>query len=980
MKTSILAALCSCFGPSVFFLVTPIAAPAVTFTWDGGASHAGATLNNNWSTANNWTTGAPTSADDTGLIFTASSVQTTATQNIANPFLLNSMTFDASSNVTTISGSQLNFTPTSGTGIQPTLTQSASTDVVISNPVSLSGQLLIGGTGSGTLTLSGIISGTPTNFIKDGPGTLILSGNNTFNGPVTLNSGVVQLNSANALGSGNTILFTGDGTLRYTAASAATDYSSRFNPSGVQKFQVDTNGQDVTFGSSIQGNGARIVKLGAGTLTLSGASSNTANGTYQVFGGTLALAKVPTALAISGDLEIGNPANPGAPGSVIVRQLAPVQLSTGTQVTIHRDGLLDLGDFNGQTADLALNGGEVRTNATLSLRGGVVAAAGPTTSVITATGANGKVDLGGGSRSFGALRGTSTYDLDVRAPLSNGTILLNGAGVLRLNGASNPGLAVTQFAGTLAVANDGALGTTNQTPSTYTLGAGTVIADGGNRTLGNPINITANATFGESVDGTPRSLAFTGAGKITTSLTLTAANSAGAALASLDLGANSLTVAGNQNLTIAGTITGTGKIIKNGAGGLTLNGTTSTFSGGLTVNSGSVSAKSGTSIGTGTVTLFNGSSLSFTDPAAAITQTFQLNASTLFPPTGGQLTYNGASVFFGALGAGQHVFAHGTQLETVRAVSGAALSQSGGTVTFDNVLLTGTSSFTQAAGSTLNATGDFTANPATSLTLDGTMNTQGASLGGAVAVHGGAVLANSGSTLFLVGSQGASVSVGGTLSTTAGSAIELGTTLLNNGSQTGSLRVKSGGAIKGGGSFGDTTLGSGALASPGNSIGTATLASLTLEPGAELRFELNNPQGTPGTGADFLAISGVLDLSAGLNTAGVLTLSLVSLTGGGQSGALAGFDPLVPFSLTLATAAGGITGFASSEFAIDLGSFANSLAGGSFLVTQQGNDLKLNFVPVPEPATFAPFALGTLLLLGTRKRRRPITARSAKEV
>jgi hypothetical protein len=87
-----------------FFLATPAAAPSATFTWDGGASHNNNTICSNSSGSNNWITGAPVSSADTGLIFTASTVQTTATQNIANPFLLNSITFDTFSNVTAIDG------------------------------------------------------------------------------------------------------------------------------------------------------------------------------------------------------------------------------------------------------------------------------------------------------------------------------------------------------------------------------------------------------------------------------------------------------------------------------------------------------------------------------------------------------------------------------------------------------------------------------------------------------------------------------------------------------------------------------------------------------------------------------------------------------------------------------------------------------------------------------------------------------------
>ena len=53
-----------------------------------------------------------------------------------------------------------------------------------------------------------------------------------------------------------------------------------------------------------------------------------------------------------------------------------------------------------------------------------------------------------------------------------------------------------------------------------------------------------------------------------------------------------------------------------------------------------------------------------------------------------------------------------------------------------------------------------------------------------------------------------------------------------------------------------------------------------------------------------------------------------------------------------------ITGFDPGAFTIDLSGFPNDLGGGGFFLTQGGNDLALNFTPVPEPSTYALMALG----------------------
>lgn len=83
------------------------------------------------------------------------------------------------------------------------------------------------------------------------------------------------------------------------------------------------------------------------------------------------------------------------------------------------------------------------------------------------------------------------------------------------------------------------------------------------------------------------------------------------------------------------------------------------------------------------------------------------------------------------------------------------------------------------------------------------------------------------------------------------------------------------------------------------------------------------------------------------------------------------FNSGVAYTWKLATAAGGITGFDPSRFTLDTSDFTNSLGIGSFFVSQSGNDLLLNFTPVPEPSTYALMFLGLgAVALAVRRRRR----------
>jgi fibronectin-binding autotransporter adhesin len=162
-------------------------------------------------------------------------------------------------------------------------------DNSFAGPITLSDPVArIGAAAGTTLTLSGVIShaiaGWGPTFA--GPGTIKLTGDNTYSGPTALSGGTLEFSALNNLGAGTAVTFNG-GTLRYAAGNTA-DLSARTVTLQSGGAAIDTNGNNVAFASAIGNNGSgALTKLGAGTLTLSAANTYT-GGTF-VNAGTLKL-------------------------------------------------------------------------------------------------------------------------------------------------------------------------------------------------------------------------------------------------------------------------------------------------------------------------------------------------------------------------------------------------------------------------------------------------------------------------------------------------------------------------------------------------------------------------------------------------------------------------------------------------------------------------------------------------------------------
>jgi fibronectin-binding autotransporter adhesin len=125
--------------------LVPSPAPAQTWSGNGG--------NGSWINTGNWVGGtSPASSATTAITFTGSSLQLASNQdNLSPPFLLNSLTFDATAAAYSIAGNELRFS-----GASPTLIQNSANPISITAPVSFDGTGTIGGTGAGLFTLGNL--------------------------------------------------------------------------------------------------------------------------------------------------------------------------------------------------------------------------------------------------------------------------------------------------------------------------------------------------------------------------------------------------------------------------------------------------------------------------------------------------------------------------------------------------------------------------------------------------------------------------------------------------------------------------------------------------------------------------------------------------------------------------------------------------------------------------------------------------------
>ncbi|MFY7879967.1 MAG: beta strand repeat-containing protein, partial [Lacibacter sp.] len=175
--------------------------------------------------------------------------------------------------------------------------------------------------GSGSLTVSGVVSGSTFNLTKVGAGTLILSGTNTYTGSTTVSAGILRASATvaastnGAFGNNASNLNLGGGTIQSNTTTFSRPLTVTATNSGLDAFgsartisstitlatagtfnlnvggttAASAEGQDLTLSGVISNSSGtlNVTKIGTSTVILSAA--NTYTGTTTINGGTLTL-------------------------------------------------------------------------------------------------------------------------------------------------------------------------------------------------------------------------------------------------------------------------------------------------------------------------------------------------------------------------------------------------------------------------------------------------------------------------------------------------------------------------------------------------------------------------------------------------------------------------------------------------------------------------------------------------------------------
>ena len=429
-------------NPSGAFTGTGLLNVAEPF-WDANGTDASNGTNTfgggsgNWNTsANNWWTGGNTdttwAANNVAFFAGTAGVVTLNASVAANGlfFLTSGYTITNTDGISTLSLG----------GLNPIIN-------VPSGTTSIGCMLTGGGAGQG-LTASG-------------PGTLILTGNNSYTGGTlvtsntTLNVNNISDSGTSAIGtSGNLTLSTG--TLAYTGASAAN--TARI----VTSVPGTTNAIDVAPGTSLAlngsvngGTGTAINKTDTGTLILGGATDN-ASLAMNINGGTVVITKASASNAHG----LGGSASSVGSGAEL--QLAGTgifQLFNTCALTVNSGGVLDVNSQSDSFGTFTLSGTGISgagalinstttSNSFLTNGGSGVVLAGPTT-----VGGPGNITLASVVSGSGPITyaGTGTLSLTNANTFTAGITVNPSATVLLTNAASAGGAGAITDNGTLNV-------------------------------------------------------------------------------------------------------------------------------------------------------------------------------------------------------------------------------------------------------------------------------------------------------------------------------------------------------------------------------------------------------------------------------------------------------------------------------------------------------------------------------------------------
>ena len=224
--------------------------------------------------------------------------------------------------------------------------------------------------GNTTGEYQGVIGDTAGGVHKNGIGTWIFSGNNTYTVPLSIDGGVLSVATVNKIGAtgvfGNSNLpisisnGSTSGTLQYTGASnGTTDHGLTLaSATAPGIIDVTTAGVSLTFTGAI--TGAALTQIDPGTLILAG--NNTYSGPTAINGGLLLAKNTAGSATGSGAVNVGDGTTHNGSLAGTGSVSGPVTVNAGSTISagdgIATPGLLTLNTAGGTTTT-TFNGGGI---------------------------------------------------------------------------------------------------------------------------------------------------------------------------------------------------------------------------------------------------------------------------------------------------------------------------------------------------------------------------------------------------------------------------------------------------------------------------------------------------------------------------------------------------------------------------------------------------------------------------------------------
>jgi autotransporter-associated beta strand protein len=505
-------------------------------------------------------------------------------------------------------------------GASPSVLTNVAGNHIINAPIAVDADdLTVDISDTYSLTVNGTISGTGAGLTKNGLGTLVLTGSNTYDGGTILNGGNVDINSASSLGNASGALTFSGGTLRLSAPVAGVTRS--YQVTGASNALINTNGNDFSYDgviSPVGGATGGLTKNGLGVLNLSGVHTYT--GTTSLTGGGLNL---NTGGSITGGAtNINGGSNFTVAGGTLTASAASSVTGAAFNLTTGS------ATFN---AGLNANTGNPNSNYVVHVGGGTFTSSFLTmgrsaTFITNPTAGSANIGLivdGGVANITGALTlGVSGGNSSVSARVDGGSLTVGGTVLLQVTSGDrwtvfdvNGGTFTSTDAVTGVQIGSGQIGS-----SAFLVRNGTATAErflltqAAASTETSRINVTGGALYvgAGGIVGNANG----GAGVLEVQLgggTLGAKAAWSSSVAATLNGPATIKAAdaldAAQDITLSGGVSGTGSLTKTGSGTLTLSGTNS-YTGNTTVSTGTLSL--------GTATLANASTVDVSATGSAI--------------------------------------------------------------------------------------------------------------------------------------------------------------------------------------------------------------------------------------------------------------------------------------------------------------------------------------------------------------------------